>query len=74
MSVLICSADGCDDPAVEVLVIRGNIGHVHDCARDAAVVRDVLRSGRVLPDGSCPEAICTGNNAVWHGDPTPLDA
>lgn len=37
---VVCSSDGCEAAAVEVLVLRGQPGHVHDCARHAALVRE----------------------------------
>lgn len=73
-SKLTCSAEGCEKPAVETLFLRDQIGHVHDCAKDAATVRewcDVVHSAPLL-DGECLAVFCTGNEAIWTGQPTPL--
>ena len=72
---LTCSAEGCEKPAVETLFLRDQVGHVHDCAQDAAVLRewcDVIH-GEPLMDGECLAAACTGNDWIWVGLPVPLN-
>lgn len=65
-----CSAESCVAAAVEVLVLRGQPGHVHDCSRHAAEVRewcDVVES-HPMP---CLLA-CTP--ALYVAEPTPFQA
>lgn len=72
--VLMCSADGCDNTATETLFLRDQVGHVHDCPQDAAIVRewcDVTHSDPII-DGECQAAVCTGNDYIWFGQPAPL--
>jgi hypothetical protein len=73
-TVLTCSAEGCESTATETLFLRGQVGHVHDCARDAAILRewcDVIH-GEPMVDGECLAVVCTGNESVSFGQPTPL--
>lgn len=52
-----CSSLGCDGTPSEVLELRDQPGHVHDCSQCAAGVRewcDVIKSAPLLPDGTCP--------------------
>ena len=69
-----CSAEGCDREAVETLFLRDQTGHVHDCAQDAAVLRewcDVVHSLPIV-DGECLAVVCT-HDWIWFGQPQPLD-
>ena len=73
--MLTCSSGTCTEPAVEALALRGQPGHVHDCARHAAQLRewcDVTASSPIV-DGHCPAIRCTGNHYIGVGMPTPLD-
>ena len=63
--MITCGAGDCTAPAVEVLAFRDLVGHVHNCARCAAVNRefcDVVRSAAlvdVCPWPCTPEPIHT---------------
>lgn len=73
--ILTCSSGGCEREAVEMLVLRGQYGHVHDCPEHAHDLRewcDVVTSGPIV-DNVCPAAACTGNRHLWHYQPTPLE-
>lgn len=72
---LTCSAEGCTNNATETLFLRNQIGHIHDCPQDAAVVRewcDVIHSEPII-DGECLAVTCTGNDHIWTGQPATLD-
>lgn len=73
--VLTCSSEGCDEVAVETLFLRDQVGHVHDCAQDAAVLREWCDVTESLPivDGVCGAVSCTGNDSIAFGAPTPLE-
>lgn len=70
--VIICSWEGCDQPAAEALVIRGQAGHVHDCRAHSAVLRewcDVQRSAEIA-QGVCPFPCSAA--PIHVSTPTPL--
>lgn len=69
-----CCSGTCTEPAVEALAFRDQPGHIHDCAKHAAIVRefcDVIISAPIV-DGDCPATNCTGNRPIGVGKPTPL--
>lgn len=75
MTDLTCSAEGCEAAATETLFLRDQVGHVHDCAQDAAILRewcDVIHSEAIV-DGECLAVNCTANDYIWFGQPAPLD-
>lgn len=70
-----CSSMNCLEEASEALTLRGQAGHVHDCAKHAAGLRewcDVTFSAPIV-EGVCPAVGCTGNRAIAIGYPTPLE-
>lgn len=75
MSALACSSEGCDRIAVEMLILMGMPGHVHDCAEHAHDVRewcDVIASAPI-ENNVCPARYCTGNEHLYIAAPTPLE-
>jgi hypothetical protein len=75
MSDLTCSSEGCERRAVETLFLRDQPGHVHDCAEHAHDLRewcDVIASASIT-GGRCLAKVCTGNDYIWFGPPTPLE-
>jgi len=73
--VIRCSSEDCERPATEVLWLRDQPGHVHDCAEHAHDVRewcDVVKSTPLEGD-ECPTGLgCDGATFIHFSPPTPL--
>lgn len=57
-----CGSEGCTNVAVAALWLRDQVGHVHDCKRHEALVRehcDVVASKPITPGMKCPALACT---------------
>lgn len=67
---VVCSSDECDAPAVEVLVLRDQPGHVHDCAAHAAEVREWCD---VVESYPMPCALGADCPALYVAQPMPLE-
>lgn len=67
---VVCSADDCDAAAVEVLVLRDQPGHVHDCSAHAAEVREWCD---VVESYPMPCALGAACPTLYVAQPTPLD-
>lgn len=67
---VVCSSDDCDAAAVEVLVLRDQPGHVHDCAAHAAVVREWCD---VVESYPMPCALGADCPALYVAQPMPLE-
>jgi hypothetical protein len=69
-----CSVEGCTEKPVESLILRDQVGHVHDCSAHAAEVRewcDVVGSLYITQFG-CQIIPCTGDVHIYIAEPTPL--
>lgn len=69
-----CSSEGCDEPPVEALFLRDQVGHVHDCREHSHLLRewcDVVGS-RPIVDGECSIEGCTGDVWIAFAPPAPL--
>lgn len=62
MEPLQCGSQDCTEPAVVAFWLRDQAGHIHDCRRHEAAVRehcDVVSSKRITPGQPCPALACT---------------
>lgn len=68
-----CSAEGCEAGATEILWLRDQPGHVHDCPGHAHDVREWcdVTASRPIADGRCSVVGCT-TAPIWTGQPRPI--
>lgn len=66
-----CSSDGCTDAAVYAVRFHDQAGHVHDCAKHTAELREFCDVAEVVPlSGGCPWP--HGDGRTWTDQPRDL--